>query len=500
MFEDEHHGRNSSESTAEFAFRVHWVGLGLVAAIGGGGTAPWSLGIVAVLGVIGVALTGANQHTYGEKVREFTLRYLFWMLPVWVVTVTFLIGRYFPPYNQVTVGGIKFWQLLPLPASWMPVSTSFKVAGIGVLLAAGVYATTVNALLLCRSRLVFARTWAALVICAGALAILGLVQFAGHADQLLWVIPMQNNRFFASFPHPALWCAFAILWMSAGFGLLGWLVGQRGWNWQSLEGWLLLACTALLALSITAAGDPLHQILGAIVASLGCFVLAWQTWQGRRFSKHSGVGAAIPVWITAGLLFAAGAAFVTAKYPTNEWIRYDGQTPDWPLHQRVIEDARNMWLQRKWLGWGYNSFPVVYSFFQGADQNDTYHSVARSDFWQSLAEHGIIGTLVWWVPALCIVGRMLLRRRLLKFLIAPLAGLGAIVILSVVDFPFASPAVFFAFWFMLFSLARWVEVDRDDATFDPGERKRIEKLRGQGQTLAKRPTTFATPSAKPKSS
>jgi len=499
MFDDEHHGQEANESSAEFAFRIHWVCLGLVAAIGGGGTAPWSLGIVAVLGVLGLVLTGANQHTYGEKTKEFVLRFLFWMLPLWVVTATFLVGRYYSPYHQATIAGIKNWELSPLPSNWMPVSTSFKGAGIGVLLAVGVYASTVNALLLCKSRLVFARTWAALVICAGVLALLGLIQYAGHTDQLLWMIPMKNTRFFASFPHPALWSAFAILWMSAGLGLLGWLVSQRGWNWQSLEGWLLLGCTALLAASIAVIGDPLYQILGSLVASLGCLVIAWQTRQERRRTgKLSGWGAAIPAWIAGGLFFAAAAAFVTAKNPTNEWIRYDGQTPDWPLHARVIEDTRNMWLQRKWLGWGYNSFPVVYSFFQGADENDTYHSVARSDFWQSLAEHGIIGTLLWWIPALFIMGKLVLQRRLLKFLLAPLAGLAAMAILSVVDFPFICPAIFFGFWLILFSVARWNEVDTADAVYDPGERKRIEKKRGQGQTMPKRPTNFATPSSKPK--
>lgn len=499
MFEDEHHGHDATESSTELGFRIHWVGLGLVAAIGGGGNAPWTLGIVAVLGVIGLALTGAGRHTYWARSREFYLRYLFWMLPVWLVMATFLIGRFFPPYDQVTVAGIKYWELLPLPAGWVPVSTSFKVAGVGALLVIGIYATTLNALLLCKSHLVFVRTWAVLVIGAGALAFFGLVQFASHADELLWVIPMSNTHFFSSFPHPALWSAFAILWMGAGLGLLGWLVSQRGWRWQSSrEGWLLLLSSAFLAASIFAAGDPLHKILAGIVASLGCFVIAWQTLQERKSSHRQGLGASIPLSIIAGLVFAASAAAVSFKHPVGDWIHYEGQTADWPIHQRVIEDARNMWLQRKWLGWGYNSFPVVYSFFQGADQNAVYRSVARSDFWQSLAEHGILGTLVWWVPALWFLARLLLRRRFLKFLIAPLAGLAAIAILSIVDFPLACPAVFFGFWFILFSLARWVEVDRDDAVFQPGERKRIEKLRGQGQTLAQRPTTFGTPSAKPK--
>jgi hypothetical protein len=497
VFDDEHHGELASETSSELGFRIHWIGLGLIAAIGGGGTAPWSMGIVVVLGVVGLALTGANQHTFGEKTREFFLRYLFWMLPVWLVTATFLVGRNFPPYRQVNIGPAKIWELVSLPAGWMPVSTSIKVAGIGVLLVAGVYATALNALLLCKSRLVFARTWAALVIGAGALAILGLVQFAGHADSLLWVIPMKNARFFASFSHPALWSAFAILWMSAGLGLLGWLASQRGWNWQSMDGWLILASTVLLAASIVVAGDPLHQMLGAVVGSLGSFVIAWQTVKERRTNQRRGWGKSVPVWIIAGLLLAAGAAFLAIKYPTSAWVSYEGQTADWPVHDRVVEDVRNMWLQRKWLGWGYNSFPVVYSFFQGADQNDTYRSVARSDFWQSLAEHGIIGTLVWWIPALAIIGRLLFKRRFLKFLIAPLAGLAAIAILSVVDFPFQSPAIFFGFWLMLFSLARWVEVDRDDTSFLPGER--IQQLRGTGQTLAQRPTSFGTPSSKPKS-
>jgi len=57
-------------------------------------------------------------------------------------------------------------------------------------------------------------------------------------------------------------------------------------------------------------------------------------------------------------------------------------------------------------------------------------------------ENGLIGTLAWSLPALALALR-LFRTGLASFLWAPVAGLLAVSILAMLDFPFASPAVFF---------------------------------------------------------
>ena len=495
MFEDEHRGPSHPETNSEVAFRIHWIALGILAAVGCGGNIPLVFGAVAALSVIGFALLIANRDTYEGSMRALFYRASGWLLPVWVAVGTLAVGLLYPAYRPVNQGAIRFWEMLPLPPSWVPVLGPIRYAGLDVILSIGIFATALNAVLLCKSRLVFARTWAALVIGAGVLALLGILQLVGGAQQIIWVLPIQNPHFFSTFPHPAHWSAFALLWMSAALGLLGWLVRQRGWRWLSGEGWIFLLVAALLGVSIAMAGDPLYQLLAAAVGGLGCLVIAWQTRQERLKAGRRGTGFPLLVWAAAGVALFGLAAQIAIHYPLDEWIKYAGDGSGAAMHERVIEDTQSMWRARKWFGWGPASFRVVYSFYQGIDQGGAYYAYARSDFWQSLAEHGVIGTAAWCAPALWMLARLVWQRRLAVFLIAPLAGIAAIAALSVVDFPFASPAVFFAFWLMLFSIGRWSEVDKEDTTSAPSERRRVDKLRAEGHTLAPVPATAPTPPA-----
>ena len=489
MFEDEHHGPSAAESYPELAFRVHWVGLGLIAAIGAGGNAPIIEGVVAVLSLIGVALLFANRESYPGSLLALTGRYLLWMLPAWLVIGCLIAGHFYPAYHTTSDGTTKSWELLPLPSEWMPVGGPLKTSGLAALLAAGIFATCLNALLMCKSRLVFARTWAALSLGAGGLALLGLVQFASGADKMLWAIPTGNPKFFASFPHPAQWCAFALLWLGAALGLIAWLVRQRGWRWASGEGSLFLIAAILLGVSIEVVGDPGYRVLAAVLGGLGCFSIAWQARQERRQRDHSGLSLNLFGWMLAGLILCGLAAQIALRHPLDEWIQYaNGGVV---MHERVLEDTRAMWQARPWFGWGPASYRVVYGFFQGADQGGQYYAYARSDFWQSLAEHGMIGTVIWWVPAMFALIRLVWQRRLASFLIAPLVALVALTALTFVDFPLASPAVFFGYWLILFSISRWTEVDRENTPSNPSERRRIKQLRAAGQTLPGAPTPAA---------
>jgi hypothetical protein len=484
VFEDEHRGPTLPETTSELAYRIHWVGLGILAAAGCGGNAPQTEGAVAALSVIGFALLCANRESYAGAIRVLARRAAFWYLPVSFVVVTLAVGLFFPAYHAVVTGPVREWELLPRPPSWVPVAAQFKVAAMEVMLVVGLYGTAVNALLMCQSRLVFARTWAMLSIAAGALAVLGLAQYAGGADGLLWLISISNPNFFSTFPHPAQWCAFALLWLGTSFGLLAWLVRQRGWRWLTGIGWVFLVVALLLDATIMVAGDPAYRLLALAVSGTGCLVIAWQTRQERLRANRSGPSLQLLVWAAVGLACFGFAAKIAMQYPLDNWIQYAGGTA---MHERVLEDTQSMWRARKWLGWGPGSFRVVYSFYQGADQGGLYYSFARSDFWQSLAEHGIIGTVIWWVPAFFAIGRLVWRRRIAAFLIAPAAGLAAIALLSFVDFPFACPAVFFGFWLILFSITRWSEVDQESTASAPSERRRIKNLRASGQTLPPMP-------------
>lgn len=485
MFEDEHSGHGVPETLPEMGYRLHWLGLVIVAIVGGGGLASWSVGTLGVMSLVGFALLVANRETFAGSMRTFAWRLAGWLLPVWVALGAFAVGWLFPAFRVETIAGTKYWAIAPLPGRWLPVDGPIKISGLDMLMSVGLYSAVLSAMLLCKSRLVFARAWATLAFCAGVGALLGIVEALSHADKVVWLIPIGNPLFFSTFPHPAQWCAFALLWMSAGLGLIAWLARQRGWRLLSGEGWALLLTILVLAASIELAGDPAYRMLAMLVGAAGCLVIAWQLRAERRRAKHSSFGAGVIGWTLIGLGLFGLLMLTMVRHPLDEWINYGGA--GLALHERVLEDTQTLWRERPWFGWGAGSYRIAYGFVQGADQTPLFFAYARSDFWQSLAEHGILGTLAWCAPAIWVLARLIWQRRLATFLIAPLIGLGAIALLGLVDFPLASPAVFFSFWLLLLSLGRWSEVDQENTTSTPSEKRRVEKLRTEGKTLPPKP-------------
>ncbi|MGA2052194.1 MAG: hypothetical protein ABSH19_02655, partial [Opitutales bacterium] len=412
MFEEEHHGQNLPETPLEIMLRVQWIALGLIAALGAGGNVDWARGALGAFGMLGPILIIAYHYSPERRPEHLVTPYLWLMLPWWIMIAIFLAGVVNPTFTVQEFDGQQYWELLPPPPSWVPVSGQLNVSFLEVIFVAGLYAGTVNAALVPNSRLVYARTWVALSFTAGILAILGLAQYFTGTDNILWFITFAKARYFATFPHAAQWCAFAILWMGVCLGLVAWLVRQRSWRWLASDGWSLLALAGVLGLSVIVAGDPFHWLLAALVAAVGCFGLAWQTLYNRTPEKSPGPAAISCVSSGLALLVLV---LVAAVLHHGSWIAYNGDRPGLPLHSHVIADTIALWLQRPWFGWGQASFQIVYGFFQQADQEGAYWAYARSDLFQSLAENGLIGTLAWWFPAGWALWRIFTTRRLASF-------------------------------------------------------------------------------------
>jgi hypothetical protein len=439
----------------EIILRAHWVLLGGIAAVGAGGNVDWARGTVGSFGLLGPVLLLAYHYSPDRPPSRISRVYFFLMVPVWITLAVFLLSVPNPAFILQQRGVREFWELLPPPPTWLPVVGQLEAAGLEVLFVCGLYAAVVNSWIIPHGRLVYARAWMALGVVAGVLALLGLAQYATHTTNILWIVPTSNTRPFATFPHIGQWCGFALLWMSVNLGLAAWLLDQRGWRLFGVDGWVLLFLSAALDASVAVAGDPFHWLLAGLVTAVGCAVLAWQTAHKRSRGSGPGLGA----FVCGAIGLAALAAALGARFSQPSWMLYAGDRPGISLHARVVSDTLAMWLARPWFGWGHASFGIVYSFFQQADQEATYWAYARSDLLQSLAENGLIGTLAWWVPACWLLGKFFSADRIPSFLWTPLAGLAVLAILAIPDFPFTSPAVFFGFWFVLYSVCHWPLLD-----------------------------------------
>ncbi len=468
MLEEEQNPQALPETTWEIILRNHWIALGLIAALGAGGNVEWARGALGAFGLLGPILVAAYHYSTERRPEPIVTPYLILMLPWWVIIAIFLAGIPHPAFVAQEFDGQQYWLMQPPPASWLPVSGVFDVSVLQVIFVCGLYAATVNAAIIPQNRLTFARGWVVLCLIAGFLALIGLAQALTSATQIFWFIAIIPSRFFATFPHYSQWCGFAILWMGVTFGLVAWLVHHRSWRALGSDGWLLLFVALLLGASVVVAGDPVHWLLAALVAAVGTFSLAWQTIRER----HRGGSPIAIVCIALGCVGLAAAALALAFHAGPSLV-YHGNRPGADLHARVTADTLALWHARPLFGWGHSSFPVIYSFYQQADQDGAFWAYARSDILQSLAENGLVGTLAWCFPAAWVVWRFLRARRLASFLYAPLAALVAILFLACVDFPFACPAIFFGFWLILFSACRWNEIDDESRDTSLTIRRRL---------------------------
>jgi O-antigen ligase len=109
-------------------------------------------------------------------------------------------------------------------------------------------------------------------------------------------------------------------------------------------------------------------------------------------------------------------------------------------------------------GWGMNSYPIAFQQFNSTPAAETwarywrgpifYHD-AHSDWLQTLAEHGVIGTalllLIAIIPA--IHARRELAGILPRYL---LLGCGLVAAYSALEFPFGNLAVVLTWWILFF--------------------------------------------------
>ena len=121
---------------------------------------------------------------------------------------------------------------------------------------------------------------------------------------------------------------------------------------------------------------------------------------------------------------------------------------------------------RPWFGWGMGSFPHVFMIYntQKVNRQDNlpkYYHDAHSDWIQSLAENGFVGSGLLGLGA--IVPLLGLRRRQLLGSSIPLHllwGCGLVLLYAWIEFPFGNVAVVLSWWLCFFCAARYAHLQR----------------------------------------
>lgn len=463
-----HAGRRLERWTA-----VHAGLLVIAAAWGFGGNIHWMRLPLALWGTLGVLLTVGGLTARLRQSPEAGWPIL-WLLPWLGYNALVLLSTLNPNYGSVQFFDAVVVRPVDPPFSWLPSCARPGLALRELWLYDGLFLAGYNLALNVRRRRVLRGLLLALLVNGVLLAIFGTVQkLTGATGLFFGAQPSPNPAFFASFIYHNHWGPFALLSITAGLALtdhVGRRVGSDGF-WHSPAPALLCAIgvvAAAIPLSTSRSSTLLLLVLTVVTASSAALRFV------RRRRERGRAYLAPLVGTLAGLVLAASAVMWLSR-PILQ-ARLAKTQEQW----EALREAgglggrevlyRNTWrmaLDRPWTGWGLESYRTVFVRYntEGSPRDHLIHHYdqAHSDWLQSLAETGFIGTallVLTGILPLWSTRRALLARggpgRML------LGGCALIVTYAWVEFPFANPAVTVAFWVLFFAGVRYTVLSESE--------------------------------------
>jgi O-antigen ligase len=446
----------------ERATLAHVAVLLILATWGYGGNVSWTRTGLALWASLGAAITLAALGAREARSHGY-LRPLRWLWPLGAFNLLVLASLFNPTFHPVMFGSELLYAQSAGPRwPWLPSSARPDRALQALWFFDGVYLSCFNLVLVVRQRRALRGLLALFAINAGLLAVFGTVQKLAAAPGLYFgARATPQAHFFASFIYPNHWGAFAVLMVAVCLGLIFHFARRLATRefWHSPASGLLVV-VLLLAVSV-----PLSQSRSCTALLLALLALAFAHWLLRLLRRQRKSTESIVLPFGAGILaillagaFAyhlarteIGARLATTREQIAEMRAHDS----FGSRALLYRDTWHMALAKPWCGWGLGSYPTVFFLYntqqdQAADHLPMYFNDAHSDWLQSLAEAGIIGTALLALAAFVPLYR---RRHVLRA--SPLtsyllAGCGLLVFYAALEFPFDNGAVVIAFWVCLF--------------------------------------------------
>ncbi len=437
--------------------------------LGGIGThGEWIVAALTTPAFVLLFLEGRARLQCGDRVGF--RRLLRWLAPLAALTVLVVVSALNPSHRPAFL--FDGYVLRPVPhVTWLPASANPE-GSIRILACFGGLAATGLALAFCvQSRRALRGLVLLLALNALGLAVLGTLQHqTGAPGPYFGALPRANPHWFATFLYHNHWSAFAFLHVAATLALVFHTLRyppDRGWLHS--PGPLLTLVALLLAATVpltsSRSGSVLMLVLSA-TAGLAALRHAFRSAR-RRGSARAGL---LRVTALAALL-ALGAGLVAHQSrdviahrlaQTREQIA-DLQTGSVAYTRAdLYADTWRIAADKPVFGWGLESYGRIllgyYSYRPGPDGLWKTFEDAHSDWLQSLAEIGFVGTALLLALGLLPLAETLRRSRLSPFPVWLLGGCALIAAYAWLEFPFANPAVVATWWILWFAALRTLQL------------------------------------------
>ncbi len=431
-----------------------------------GGNADWVRTPISIWGSLGTGLTLVIVAARGHRGRIIPGS-LAWALPVLVLCALVLLSCLTPGYRRMASEGGAF--LMPLNVPWWVPSAALPGVTLSALwLFSGIYFSAFNLALAVRDRGVIRMVLAVAVGNALVLAVFGTIQkLVGSGGIYFGAIRSPQDYFFASFVYDNHWGAFMILMIGACAGLtLRYAFGSRGEGFFRGPSFAGLVAASLLAVSVPLSGSRACTLMLGIL-------LVVALWKGApKIADSLGASGADPALALVGILLMTILAIFGAWIVAGDVVRSRASmakaqiaaiVSQGGLGTRAIlyRDTLRMARERPAFGWGMGSFPSVFPLYNsqkpGIDRIPVVYHDAHSDWLQSIAEIGCVGTLLIGA-SVALPARVLFRRHVSKLPYFLAAGCILVAAYAWVEFPFGNVAVVLAWWLCFFSSVQYLRL------------------------------------------
>ena len=466
------HSPHSAQPLApiEIVTLVHVGAAAIFAAWAFGGNAAWSRTLLAWWGSLSVLIALAAIESRNDRrpgALHIMLHPLRWLWPLALFNVLVVASALNPSFRELTTNtGTVLVRSAEI--AWLPSSARPGLTLRALWLFDGIYLTCFNLALVIHQRRALRGLLLVLGASALALSIFGTLQKLAGADGLYFgLVKSPNPVFFASFIYHNHWGAFVLLMIAACLGLV-WHYSRRSereyrnfWHSPAFIGLVLVFfLVATIPLSASRSSSLLAILLlgGAFVHWIARLVRQRRAYHESAILPIAGAGLALAI--------AGGAIFWLARPVIEQRVAL---TQDQVAQMRaqgsiggraiLYRDTWRMARDRLWFGWGMGSYPTVFFTYNTQDVKlagfPITYADAHSDWLQSVAEIGLVGTVLLGLHG--VVPLLALRRGRFG---SPLpgylfGGCGLILLYAGIEFPFGNPAVVLAWWLCFFTGVRY---------------------------------------------
>ena len=396
-------------------------------------------------------------------------RPIIWLIPGVSLAVFILISTLNPSFEVMQFYDTRVLRPITpipwLPSSALPAQTLSEFWLYFVIYLTGYnVALNVSSLRRLRSLLII------LAINAVVIAVFGTLQKLSGTEMFFGLQKSPNPTFFGPFIYHNHWGAYACMSLSLCLGAAVWLSrhdsGRGFWHSPAL---LALIGAVLIVVAVPLSTSRSSTIMVILLALIVALFEMWRIRQKSRLSKQNpyaqSIALALALIVTLAATFALSAPVISQRIAkTREQISAMEQVGILGERGIIYQETLAMFQNKPWAGWGLESWELMFSrttqLTNRGDKFTIHYIDAHSDWLQSLAEIGAIGTgllLAMGVVPLWSTRKALIGDRTVTYL---LIGNGAVLAYAWVEFPLANPAVVLIFWIHFFATLRYAQILR----------------------------------------